>query len=197
MSIPLVQDNQKDSINASLIAIKREEERLQALIAEADKKIAQLNELKVSKSDIVDEVTLNNMQSVTSNAVARAMNTWVDISSQVSLSFISNNARVSVGHKKVYMCGSLLKFDIYFDCNSSSLVEGQDFCQVQVSSPLFTLPYSLGRWYNSSYYGKGVTTVGMNIYENDNGVITARFTRSAETTIGDFSFCATIPCLLS
>jgi hypothetical protein len=71
MSIPLIQDNQKDSINASLIAIKREEERLQALIAEADKKIAQLNELKVSKSDIVDEVTLNNMQSVTSNAVAQ------------------------------------------------------------------------------------------------------------------------------
>lgn len=70
MSIPLIQDNQKDSINASLIAIKREEERLQALIAEADKKIAQLNELKVNKSDIVDEVTLNNMQSVTSNAVA-------------------------------------------------------------------------------------------------------------------------------
>lgn len=69
MNIPLIQDNQKDSINASLIAIKREEERLQALIAEADKKIAQLNELKVSKSDIVDEVTLNNMQSVTSNAV--------------------------------------------------------------------------------------------------------------------------------
>ena len=74
MSIPLIQDNQKDSINASLIAIKREEERLQALIAEADKKIAQLNELKVSKSDIVDEVTLNNMQSVTSNAVASAFN---------------------------------------------------------------------------------------------------------------------------
>ena len=72
MSIPLIQDNQKDSINASLIAIKREEERLQALIAEADKKIAQLNELKVNKSDIVDEVTLNNMQSVTSNAVAVA-----------------------------------------------------------------------------------------------------------------------------
>ena len=72
MSIPLIQDNQKDSINASLIAIKREEERLQALIAEADEKIAQLNELKVNKSDIVDEVTLNNMQSVTSNAVAVA-----------------------------------------------------------------------------------------------------------------------------
>lgn len=73
MSIPLIQDNQKDSINASLIAIKREEERLQALIAEADKKIAQLNELKVSKSDIVDKVTLNNMQSVTSNAVAEVL----------------------------------------------------------------------------------------------------------------------------
>ena len=75
MSIPLIQDNQKDSINASLIAIKREEERLQALITEADKKIAQLNELKVNKSDIVDEVTLNNMQSVTSNAVYESLNT--------------------------------------------------------------------------------------------------------------------------
>ena len=93
MSIPLIQDNQKDSINASLIAIKREEERLQALIAEADEKIAQLNELKVNKSDIVDEVTLNNMQSVTSNAVAEyaKQNLYVDCKMNGTNILVTNN----------------------------------------------------------------------------------------------------------
>ena len=123
MSIPLIQDNQKDSINASLIAIKREEERLQALIAEADKKreeerlqaliaeadikreeerlqaliaeadkkIAQLNELKVNKSDIVDEVTLNNMQSVTSNAVAQEIQSVTNYSTEETVCGVYDN----------------------------------------------------------------------------------------------------------
>ena len=107
MSIPLVQDNQKDSINASLIAIKREEERLQALIAEADKKIAQLNELKVSKSDIVDEVTLNNMQSVTSNAVAEEIN---KLTEKIPVTFINNKHNTDnlsgwIENNKLYIVG--------------------------------------------------------------------------------------------
>lgn len=144
----------------------------------------------------VNSVTSGVMKAVTSNAVAYMMNTWVDISSQVSLSIRNNNASVTIGHKKVYKCGSLLKFDIYCDCNTSGLPEGADLCQIVVTSSLFTLPYSLSRAYNPSYYGQGVTTIGMNVYDSDNGVITARLTKGG-ITIGDFSFCATIPCLIS
>ena len=146
--------------------------------------------------NVVDEIAPGVMDAVTSNAVYNAMNTWVDISSQVSLSIRNNNANVTIGYKKVYICGSLLKFDIYCDCNTSGLSEGSDLCQIVVTSSLFTLPYSLARAYNPSYYGHGVTTIGMNVYNDDNGIITARLTKGG-ITIGDFSFCATIPCLLS
>ena len=62
MSIPLVQDNDKDAINTSIIAIKRQIERIKQELQDA-----------VNSLQPVDEVTLNNMQSVTSNAVAKAM----------------------------------------------------------------------------------------------------------------------------
>jgi hypothetical protein len=150
----------------------------------------------LSNEVATDSVAPGNMESVTSNAVAQNTKVWTDISDQVTLTITQNNASVSIGHKKVYICGSLLKFDIYCDCNTSGLSEGSDLCQIVVTSSLFTLPYSLARSYNPSYYGGGVTTVGMNVYNNDNGVITARLTK-ASGTIGDFSFCATIPCQLS
>ena len=138
------------------------------------------------------------MQSVSSDAVANVTKVWTDISSQVTLTITQNNASVSVHTKKVYMCGALLKFDLLFDCNASSLVEGQDLCKVTVTSSLFTLPYSLSRWYNPSYYGEGMTTVGMNVYDGENGVITVRLTKNVpQYYINDFSFCATIPCQLS
>ena len=84
MSIPLVQDNEKDSINTSLIAIKRSIERINALLGLADSGgsspdlsgLATKQELQDAITQVetdlapVDEVTLDNMQSVTSNAVA-------------------------------------------------------------------------------------------------------------------------------
>lgn len=146
---------------------------------------------------ITNEVSANNMQSVSSNAVNGVTKKWTDISSQVTLTITQNNASISVYYKKVYMCGALLKFDILFNCNISSLVEGQDLGQIKVTSSLFTLPYSLARFYNPSYYGSGITTVGMNVYEGDNGIITVRLTKQASGGIYDFSFCATIPCQLS
>lgn len=146
---------------------------------------------------VTNTVSADNMQSVTSNAVNDVTKKWTDISSQVTLTITQNNASISVYNKKVYMCGALLKFDILFNCNTSSLVEGQDLGQIKVTSSLFTLPYSLGRFYNPSYYGSGITTVGMNVYEGDNGIITIRLTKQASGGIYDFSFCATIPCQLS
>jgi hypothetical protein len=81
MSIPLVQNNEKDSINTSIIAIKRNIERINMLLGLVDSGSPDLSGLATKQeledaitqveTDLapVDEVTLDNMQSVTSNAV--------------------------------------------------------------------------------------------------------------------------------
>ena len=79
MSIPLVQNNEKDSINTSIIAIKRQIERINMLLGlsnseEIDTSVfATKDELQQAVTDLqpVNEVTADNMQSVTSNAVAK------------------------------------------------------------------------------------------------------------------------------
>jgi hypothetical protein len=78
MSIPLVQNNEKDSINTSIIAIKRNIERINMLLGLVDNDSPDLSgfatkqELQDAVTELqpVDEVTVGNMQSVTSNAVA-------------------------------------------------------------------------------------------------------------------------------
>ena len=96
MSIPLVQNNEKDSINTSIIAIKRNIERINMLLGLSNSEEIDTSEF-VKKSDIVDvveagnmnpvtsnavvpvdEVTSGNMQSITSNAVSEALNTISD-----------------------------------------------------------------------------------------------------------------------
>lgn len=75
MSIPLVQNNEKDSINTSIIAIKRQIERINMLLGLSNSeeidtsKFATKEELQALEP--VDEVTIDNMHSVTSNAVAK------------------------------------------------------------------------------------------------------------------------------
>ena len=81
MSIPLAKDNSKDAINTSIIAIKRDLERINQLLGLSDSGgsdpdlsgLATKQELQdaVNSLQPVDEVTLNNMHSVTSNAVAK------------------------------------------------------------------------------------------------------------------------------
>ena len=81
MSIPLVQNNEKDSINTSIIAIKRNIERINMLLGLSNSeeidtsKFATKEELQQAVTDLqpVDEVAADNMHSVTSNAVAKAM----------------------------------------------------------------------------------------------------------------------------
>lgn len=82
MSIPLVQKAEKDDINTSIIAIKRNIERINMLLGLVDSGgsdpdlsgLATKQELQdaVESLQPVDEVTIDNMQSVTSNAVAKA-----------------------------------------------------------------------------------------------------------------------------
>ena len=84
MSIPLVQKAEKDDINTSIIAIKRYIDRINQLLGLSDSGsgsdpdlsgLATKQELQdaVNSLQPVDEVTLNNMQSVTSNAVSKVM----------------------------------------------------------------------------------------------------------------------------
>ena len=87
MSIPLVQNNEKDSINTSIIAIKRNIERINMLLGLSNSeeidtsKFATKEELQQAVTDLapVDEVTVDNMHSVTSNAVATAFSGWEEI----------------------------------------------------------------------------------------------------------------------
>ena len=81
MSIPLINEVNKNDINTSIIAIKKNLERINTLLGlnnteEIDTSIfATKEELEALETALqpVDEVTLNNMQSVTSNAVAKAI----------------------------------------------------------------------------------------------------------------------------
>ena len=85
MSIPLVQEATKDAINTSIIAIKRNIERINMLLGLVDSGSPDLSGLATKQeledaitqveTDLapVDEVTSGNMQSVTSNAVSKAM----------------------------------------------------------------------------------------------------------------------------
>ena len=86
MSIPLVQNNEKDSINTSIIAIKRNIERINMLLGLSNSeeidtsKFATKEELQQAVTDLqpVDEVAVDNMHSVTSNAVSRAIGNAVE-----------------------------------------------------------------------------------------------------------------------
>lgn len=81
MSIPLVQEATKDAINTSIIAIKRNIERINMLLGLSNSeeidtsKFATKDELQQAVTDLqpVDEVALNNMHSVSSNAVAESL----------------------------------------------------------------------------------------------------------------------------
>ena len=80
MSIPLVQEATKDAINTSIIAIKRNIERINMLLGLSNSeeidtsKFATKEELQQAVTDLqpVDEVAVDNMHSVTSNAVAES-----------------------------------------------------------------------------------------------------------------------------
>ena len=85
MSIPLIQEATKDAINTSIIAIKRNIERINMLLGLVDSGSPDLSGLATKQeledaitqveTDLapVDEVTSGNMHSVTSNAVAEAL----------------------------------------------------------------------------------------------------------------------------
>ena len=82
MSIPLIQKPDKDDINTSIIAIKRNIERINMLLGLSNSEeidtsmFATKDELQQAVTDLqpVNEVAVDNMHSVTSSAVAEALN---------------------------------------------------------------------------------------------------------------------------
>ena len=108
MSIPLIQKPDKDDINTSIIAIKRNIERINMLLGLSNSEeidtsmFATKDELQQAVTDLqpVNEVAVDNMHSVTSNAVAEMFNTnlndeeFVNITSQVTCNLGVNNVKI-------------------------------------------------------------------------------------------------------
>jgi hypothetical protein len=100
MSIPLIQEATKDAINTSIIAIKRNIERINMLLGLVDSGSPDLSGLAtkqelqdaVESLQPVDEVTIDNMQSVSSNAVAKAFNggEWETVENSIQCKRIGN-----------------------------------------------------------------------------------------------------------
>lgn len=128
MSIPLVQNNEKDSINTSIIAIKRQIERINALLGlsnseEIDTSVfATKDELQQAVTDLqpVDEVTADNMQSVTSNGVAKAIEGYLvwenpDPSQGFDTQYITFDRAIPAEYSKVrIMYRNITSEDYYF-----------------------------------------------------------------------------------
>jgi hypothetical protein len=111
MSIPLVRNNTKDAINTSIIAIKKNLERINTLLGLVDSSEPDLSgfatkqELEDTVTEInntidevetslqpVDTVTSGNMHSVTSNAVAGALS-YSENEVDTGLLWINGNKR--------------------------------------------------------------------------------------------------------
>lgn len=92
MSIPLVQNNEKDSINTSIIAIKKNLERINSILGLVDSGSDIDTSEFVKKSDIVDVVQSGNMNPVTSNAVATSNAMPVDTVTSGDMHSVTSNA---------------------------------------------------------------------------------------------------------
>ena len=104
MSIPLVQEATKDAINTSIIAIKRNIERINMLLGLVDSGSPDLSGLatKQELEDAIDEVeaslqpvdsiTSGDMHAVTSNAVANSNAMPVDTVTSGDMHSITSNA---------------------------------------------------------------------------------------------------------
>ena len=92
MSIPLVQNNEKDSINTSIIAIKKNLERINSILGLVDSGSDIDTSEFVKKSDIVDVVQSGNFQPVTSNAVATSNAMPVDTVTSGDMHSVTSNA---------------------------------------------------------------------------------------------------------
>lgn len=118
MSIPLIQKPDKDDINTSIIAIKRNIERINMLLGLVDSGsdpdlsgLATKQELQDAITELtpVDEVTVDNMQSVTSNAVASLFSPRI-----INLSFIIFGANAITKEAQIFYIGESETYKYYY-----------------------------------------------------------------------------------
>ena len=123
MSIPLVQNNEKDSINTSIIAIKKNLERINSILGLVDSGNDIDTSEFVKKSDIVDVVQSGNMNPVTSNAVVPVDTvtsgdmhsvTSNAVAGAIKKEVIVNNENTDVGNGKysLFKAGNVIELDI-------------------------------------------------------------------------------------
>lgn len=136
MNIPLVRNNTKDAINTSIIAIKKNLERINSLLGLADSSepdlsgLATKQELEDAVTEInntidevetslqpVNAVTNGDMHSVTSNAVAGALS-GVKYLIPIRATFATTNSTDYVSYKQI---GNY--FNTYF--NSLPVISGK------------------------------------------------------------------------
>lgn len=149
MSIPLVQEATKDDINTSIIAIKRNIERINMLLGLVDSGsdpdlsgFATKQELQDAITELspVDEVTVDNMHSVTSNAVAKSFSystteidtgtVWLDGKKRYKRTFVYENIINSSPSTE-------MKIDSNFPLSNSQIVKVEMYAY-KPSSQLFT-----------------------------------------------------------
>ena len=174
MSIPLVQNNEKDSINTSIIAIKRNIERINMLLGLSNSeeidtsKFATKDELQQAVTELqpVDEVTVDNMHSVTSNAVAKSLSystteqktggKWIDGKPiyKKTIQFNMLNGVVSIGNLNIdkvvqmngiitHTSGNIVTFPYYYSAENNCFV-------YMMSSKTELYCYYQGSWNTSA-----------------------------------------------
>ena len=117
-NIPLVDNNDKNSINTSVIAIKKEIEQIEGLLQNARNKLKSLSDNDfLYRSDLTDTVESGNKNPVTSNGVAGAIaSVETDVSGKVdkskSVSVGTTNQTTSINND-----GDILKLE--YQHNSS------------------------------------------------------------------------------
>lgn len=148
MSIPLVQNNEKDSINTSIIAIKKNLERINSFLGLADSSepdlsgLATKQELEDAVTEInntidevetslqpVDTVTSGDMHSVTSNAVSSALGEKILFSHQKIGTYTLNANQTLSFLINDYVPSPLTGYERF----TTIYVEGQNYAQTSVN----------------------------------------------------------------
>ena len=197
MSIPLVQEATKDAINTSIIAIKRNIERINMLLGLVDNDSPDLSgfatkqELQDAVTELqpVDEVTVGNMHSVSSNAVARAISYsttehqigyWLDGKPLYEISeifYVSDNGMYSLAIPPDRL---VKKWEGTFFQDNSGNIDVLPIPYTYVDSTNYVKIYAylgIGRNFVASFDGSGIYSSG---YYHGNAVITYEYTKTTD-----------------
>ena len=168
MSIPLVQNNEKDSINTSIIAIKKNLERINSILGLVDSGSDIDTSEFVKKSDIVDVVQSGNMNPVTSNAVATSNAMPVDTVTSGDMHSVTSNA---VAGALGYKANTLPYFD-NADTDRNVLQNRIDAMKTYIPmnmAGIYTIRYEGGHYfaYITNGLGSESPIIEIDLYNNN------------------------------